>query len=259
MLRFVQDDAESQESVMRISERVSRVGSGQMGPLSHRLDCNVYLLDGGDECALIDAGGGVEPERIVANINKAGVTMDRVRWLLLTHAHADHAAGACFFQSHYNLEVISAAEAGPWIETGDEEATSIGPARKAGVYPADFIYSPCPVARGVREGDSLSVGSLEIRVLETPGHSRGHVSYLFDDNGQCSIFAGDVVFAGGKIVLQNIWDCSIQEYAATLEKLHYLRIERLYPGHGPALSSEAHRDIESAHIIFRNLGIPPNL
>jgi glyoxylase-like metal-dependent hydrolase (beta-lactamase superfamily II) len=245
---------------MKISERVSLVGSGQLGMrISQRLDCNVYLLDGGDECALIDAGGGVEPERIVANIEKAGVAMDRVRWILLTHAHADHAAGAHFFQSRYGLQVICAEEAVPWIETSDEEATSISLAREAGVYPADFVYTKCPVSRGVREGDIMNIGSLQIRLLETPGHSRGHVSYLFEDNGHCSLLSGDVVFAGGKIVLQNIWDCSIQDYAATMAKLHYLRIERLYPGHGPALLSEAHRDIESAHTIFRNLGIPPNL
>ena len=139
---------------MRISERVSLVGSGQLGMrISHRLDCNVYLLNGGAECALIDAASGVEPERIVTNIEKAGVAMNRVRWLLLTHAHADHAAGAHFFHNRYGMEAICAAEAVPWIAAGDEEATSIRLAREAVVYPSDFIYPPCPVAKGVHEGD----------------------------------------------------------------------------------------------------------
>ena len=56
---------------------------------SHPLDCNVFLLDGSTEHTLIDAGSGVEPKRIVANIEGAGVPPGRVKHVLLTHAHGD--------------------------------------------------------------------------------------------------------------------------------------------------------------------------
>lgn len=75
---------------MRISGRVSLIGSREMGFLaSHPLDCNVFLLDGSTEHALIDAGSGAEPEHIVANIEDAGVSSGRVKHVLLTHAHGD--------------------------------------------------------------------------------------------------------------------------------------------------------------------------
>ena len=245
---------------MQISERVRLVGSGELGfQTSHPLDCNVFLLDGGTEHALIDAGSGVEPERIVTNVERAGVPTDRVKHLLLTHAHGDHAAGARFFRDRLGVEVTCPEEAVPWLEQGDLEKTSLRLAKEAGVYPEDFRYDPCPVASAVADDHTITVGDLELRVLETPGHSRGHVSYLWTEDGRSSLFGGDTVFAGGKILIQNIWDCSLQDYAGTVRKLDGLRLDRLYPGHGPFLLSGAHRHVRRANVQFENLGVPPNI
>ena len=245
---------------MRISERVRLVGGGEMGfQTSHRLDCNVFLLDGGAEHALIDAGSGVEPERIVSNIERAGVSTDRVKYLLLTHTHGDHAAGARFFRDLLGVEVTCPKEATPWLEQGDLEKTSVRLAREAGVYPEGFRYDPCPVASPVADNDTITVGDMELRVIETPGHSRGHISYLWTEDGHSALFGGDTVFSGGRILVQNIWDCSLQDYSKTVRKLDGLHVDRLYPGHGPFLLSEAYRHIRRANLVFENLGVPPNL
>ncbi|SDE10366.1 Glyoxylase, beta-lactamase superfamily II [Paenibacillus sp. UNCCL117] len=245
---------------MRIAERVYLVGSGKFGmELSEPTDCNVYLLDGGEECALIDAGGGLEPERIEAHIEASGFRMERVRTLVLTHAHADHAAGAAYFQKTYGMKVIAAAEAAPWLEGGDMDKTSLRHAQRGGVYPPGFVFPPCPVARTVREGDEIAIGDLTLRVIDSPGHARGHICLLWEEGGQRSLFAGDTVFAGGKVVIQYIWDCRIDEYAATLAKLHALGADRLFPGHGPFLLARAHAHIERAHACFERLEVPPNL
>lgn len=245
---------------MRIADRIFLVGSGKYGmQLSAPMDCNVYLFDGKTECALIDAGSGMEPERIVENIGRAGIGMDRVKHLLLTHAHGDHAAGAHYFRSRYGMQVVSSAESAPWLEEGDMDKTSLNAAKAAGVYPSDFAFPACPVDRMVKEGDIVRIGDAVLRVVDTPGHSRGHVSYLLEERGRKSLFSGDVVFAGGKIVLQNIWDCFIQDYAESIAKLAALGIERLYPGHGPFLAEAAGTHIEKANQCFARLEIPPNL
>jgi glyoxylase-like metal-dependent hydrolase (beta-lactamase superfamily II) len=132
-------------------------------------------------------------------------------------------------------------------------------AKEAKVYPEDFAFKPCAVESPVEENDVVKVGELELKVLKTPGHSRGHVCYLWTDNGYSSLFSGDTVFAVGKVVIQNIWDCSIQDYADTTRKLSGLRIDRLYPGHGPFLLSQAYQHIERANQHFESLGVPPNL
>lgn len=245
---------------MKIADRIYLVGSGKFGmELSDPTDCNVYLLDGGGECALIDAGGGIDPERIVENIRQDGFSMDRIRYCLITHAHADHAAGARFFHDNYGIEVIMAQEAAPWLESGDVQKTSVEQAKRGGVYPADYRFPACPVARAVTDGERIAVGEIELTVIDSPGHSRGHVCYLWETAGRRSLFAGDTVFAGGKVVVQYVWDCIIAEYADTVGKLHELNIERLFPGHGPFLLSRAHAHIAKAHQCFERLEIPPNL
>ncbi len=245
---------------MRLTDRIYLVGSGKYGmQLSAPMDCNVYLLDGGTECALIDAGSGMDPERIVDNVERCGVGMDRVKHLLLTHVHGDHAAGSYYFSNRYGMKVTAAAEAAPWLENGDMDKTSLNAAKQAGIYPHDFSFPACQVDCAVTEGDQIQIGDISLGVWDTPGHARGHVSYSFEESGIKHLFAGDVVFSGGKIVVQNIWDCILQEYAESIAKLADLRIDRLFPGHGAFLLEGAFHHIDIAHACFKRLEIPPNL
>ncbi|WP_214628851.1 MBL fold metallo-hydrolase [Paenibacillus agaridevorans] len=245
---------------MKLREGLWLVGSGQFGfEMTHRLDCNIYLIGDGDEYALIDAGAGVDTELLLSSIASTGVPASRIRKLLLTHAHADHAAGAAALRQRLDLWTIAAKDAGPWIESADIDRTSIGAAVFAGVYPPDYLYPPCPIDETVSDGDIIEVGALSLKVIETPGHARGHISFALNEGDGMSLFAGDAIFAGGKIVLQQIWDCEIDAYARTIARLNDLRIKRLYPGHGPFLLSAADRHIAKAYDCFEKLELPPNL
>ena len=64
--------------MVRITRDVYMVGSGQLG-LSNALDCHVYLLDGGEALALIDAGGGRKPERTHAGKDRSWCKRPRCR------------------------------------------------------------------------------------------------------------------------------------------------------------------------------------
>jgi glyoxylase-like metal-dependent hydrolase (beta-lactamase superfamily II) len=254
---------------MKLSPRIHLVASGDTGfRLTSRFDCNVYLLDGKTELALIDAGCGMEPERIVRQIESSGLDIQKLKTVLLTHAHGDHAGGAFFWHKKYSAQIFCAGEARPWIESGDLEKTSLAPAIKAGIYPPDCRMAPCPIARELQGGDEIRIGDLTLGVLPTPGHARGHIAFVLDNepgenhaqnSGGRALFGGDLIFAGGRISLINTWDCSIPEYAESIARLHPLKIERLFSGHGAALLADARRDIERAHAHFLRLGVPPTL
>ncbi len=80
---------------MRLTNHVYLVGSGSEGfRMTDDLDCHVYLIDGGSELAVVDAGSGMGVPQIVQNIRKDGCDLERVVHLLLTHAHMDHVGGA---------------------------------------------------------------------------------------------------------------------------------------------------------------------
>jgi glyoxylase-like metal-dependent hydrolase (beta-lactamase superfamily II) len=243
---------------LKITERVHLVGSGKAGfNLTDPLDCHVWLIDGGDEYALIDAGAGVAPEEIVARIEEDGLDPGRVRHLLLTHAHADHSGGAAALRERLGLTVAGSAETAAWVSAGDEEKISLDAARRAGVYPPGYRFTACPVDTVLGDGDRYRVGDLDLTAIATPGHSAGMLSYLFDENGRRSAFTGDTIFAGGRILLQDIWDCSVQESCRSIERLFELELHGLYPGHQAFAVQRGHEHVAAAMAKIAQL-LPPD-
>jgi hydroxyacylglutathione hydrolase len=112
--------------------------------------------------AAIDAP---EADPILAALRDKGW---RLTDILITHHHADHTAG---------VETLKK-------KTG---STVYGPAREAGLIPGLDVE--------VKEGDTVAVGHADGHVIETPGHTRGHVSYYFPD--EAAVFVGDTMFSVG--------------------------------------------------------------
>lgn len=245
---------------MKIADRVHIVASGRLGfGLTDDFDCHVYLLDGGSEYALIDAGGGRDVPGIVAQIEWDGLDPKRVRKLLLTHGHADHAAGAAAVREQFGLRVFASPVVAGFVTKGDEQAISLDAARRAGGYPADFVLHPCPVDGELADGAEVQVGDLTLTVLNTPGHATGHISFLLRQGPRLSVFCGDAVFFGGKILLQHTWDCSLQESIASVERLAALPIDGLYPGHLTFTVRNGRREVEKAMQSIATLLPPPQL
>lgn len=98
--------------------------------------------------------------------------LDREGWhlthILVTHHHADHVDGVLALKGQYG-------------------ATVVGPKREAAGIPGIDVE--------VVDGDPVAVGSLIGRVMETPGHTAGHIVYLFE--GERLLFAGDTLFVMG--------------------------------------------------------------
>ncbi len=91
-----------------LHENVTLIASGELA-LSHYLDCHVYLLHSEGECALVDAGSGVRPELLIENLREALEPDRRLRYLLLTHAHGDHAGGVHAIQKIWSVQVAASA------------------------------------------------------------------------------------------------------------------------------------------------------
>ena len=93
----------------------------------------------------------------------------RLTEVLLTHHHADHIQGV------------------PRLKEDFPELRVCGPAKEASRIPFLDVL--------VGEGDYASVGSLRAKVIETPGHTLGHVAYHFDEEEIA--FCGDTIFSLG--------------------------------------------------------------
>ena len=92
----------------------------------------------------------------------------RLTDILVTHHHADHTGGIAELKKKHNCRVVAPAGEATRIPLVDET---------------------------VRENDRVRVGGLEARVLETPGHTSGHISYVFPADKLA--FVGDTLFSIG--------------------------------------------------------------
>ncbi len=246
---------------MKLTERIYLVGSGSFGfDLTDPFDCHVYLLDGGDELALVDVGAGMGAEAILENVRREGFDPRRIRHLVLTHAHGDHAGGGASMRRLTDeAAVYVSRNRAQALREGDERAVSIDVAKTVGIYPPDYTLEPCEVEVELADGDTVVVGDLTLEVLDTPGHADGHVSLLVEHDGRRSLFAGDVIFFGGKILLQAIHDCRLDAQISSLRKLRDLRVDALFPGHLTLSLKDGQRHIERANEVLDRLLIPEQM
>lgn len=248
---------------MRLTSEVYLVGGGPgLGfGLSDDPDCHVYLVDGGDEYALVDCGmaAGASLDRIAANIAAEGLDPAKLRTLVLTHYHMDHAGGAARFRERFGLQVWAPRAAAEVLRTGDERAVALDVAKAAGLYAADYRFEPVAADRELDDGDVARIGGLELRVVDTPGHCDGHASYLLQGRERRYLFAGDAVFAGGRVVWQNTHDCSIQRTIASVDRLREEAFDALLPGHAAIVLDGGKRHVELAAAQGDRLFVPKNL
>jgi hydroxyacylglutathione hydrolase len=118
-----------------------------------------------------DASGAVaivdpaDPAPVIAAIDKQGGRLDLI---LLTHHHADHVAGTDAVRERFGAPVVGAA--------------------------ADARRLP-RLDRAVKEGDSVALGATSAAVIDTPGHTIGHIAFYFADGGV--LLSGDTLFSLG--------------------------------------------------------------
>lgn len=243
---------------MWLTDTVALVGSGDIGGMgiTHPLDCHVYLLDGGTEMALIDAGSGFDAARIVEQIDLQGVDIKRVNYLLLTHGHFDHAGGAHPLAQLLGLTVVCGAETARMLSSGDEIGTGLATARANGLYPADAHLLACPVDIVLEDNETLRMGEHTITAIASPGHSHDHMAYWLTDASPV-LFAGDTVFAGGRIALQALPDCRLDEYFDTVRRLAALPVAVLLPGHGLPILRNGGAHLRRALDCIDRLQMPP--
>ena len=246
---------------MKIVNGVHIIGSGRNGlGISNEYDCHVYLVHGGHEIALIDAGAGIDIQQMLDNAVAEGFRIDDISKVLLTHAHADHSGGCAALKSELGVSVIASSEAADLLRRGDEEGTGLTFARSAGWYPPDYHLQPCEVDVELEDGQTIGVGDLRLRAIKTPGHSRDSICYLMEgmDEVTC-LFTGDTVFLRGFISLLNAPGSSVQDYCQSIKKLAGLGVDALFPGHLGFCLRGGQEHINMAIEAFEDLPVPKSM
>lgn len=190
--------------------RITRVLAPNPSPFTGP-GTNTWVLDSAGEAVVIDPGP-VDASHERAIVTAVGA--HRVRAVLVTHTHPDHAPLA-------------------------------NPLAKTWAVPA-LGYQPGPDFEPdlrLGEGDLVECGQTRLEVIHTPGHSDDHLCFLVPSlqilGGETTeslhrresvLFSGDHIMGGSSVMIEDL-----VAYQRSLEKLRPLPIGRLYPGHGPEL------------------------
>lgn len=160
---------------------------------------NTTYLFPGPSPVLIDAGVG-HPDHIAAiEAALAGRELDLV---LVTHAHADHAAGVPALSLRWPRLVVRGGPGEPLLD-----------------------------------GELFDAGATSLCAVHTPGHAPDH--FCFFDEAARDLYCGDIARRGGTVVIPASRGGSLRDYLQSLRRVRDLNPERLFPAHGPAVSDPA--------------------
>lgn len=185
---------------------------------SGELAVNTYLVeDESTKKGFIVDPGGYNPQ-LSRTIEKEGID---IQYIILTHGHSDHISGV---QKHKEelpgTQVVADAAEIPMLADPNMNMSSM-------------MGNPVTVTPDitVKDGDTMTVGSLELKFLHTPGHSPGGMCIVIGN----TVFSGDTLFCGS-IGRTDFPGCSFDDISESIRKKLYVLPDdtQVFPGHmGP--------------------------
>lgn len=184
-----------------------------------------YLIHTSAGAILID---GTMPENaaaIVRNVVARGVKMRDVKYLLLSHAHFDHAGG---------LAALKRAS-GAKLVVGAADAAAVN----SGIPPGETNYGvirfpAAKVDRAIRDGERVTLGGVTLTAVATPGHTPGCTSWMMRLPGSKPLnvlFACSVTVAGNKLVGNRAYPGIVADFRRSFDKLGAMQADVVLPFH----------------------------
>ncbi len=194
--------------------------------VGRRLGVNVYLIDGGTEFALIDIGFLDAVDEIVEATRQMDFNLSTCKLLIATHADADHVQGAARAKELLKTKVAAHPDSVGPLESGDEIQT-FATIKAQGI---EIPMPPCKIDVLLKEGDTITVGDLQLEVWHTPGHTAGQLSFKMGN----LLFCGDNIYKDSCVgVIDAHHGSNIPDFLKSLKRIQADDAEFLLPSHGP--------------------------
>ena len=198
---------------------VKKIGEIVMIQLAD-IDSNIYLI--GD--TVIDTGTGFNFTRLKDVLRVFKMPMENVKRIINTHYHFDHIGGNGYFTGS---EI--------WVHEGDASVLENGDAE---IAVAEFFggkMHKMKVARKLKDGEKIKLGTMEFQIIHTPGHTPGSIC-LYEPN-QKLLITGDTVFSNA-VGRTDLEGGDFEQLKNSLSKLSKMDIQKILPGHGSIVEKD---------------------
>ena len=179
----------------------------------------VAHLEGRSDAVVIDPG--LEPNQIIACLERDKLTPAAI---LITHGHSDHIGGNARLKARWpDCPIV--------IGHGDAPKLTDPELNLSAAFGVRLLSPPADVL--LRDGDFYDAAGMRFEVREIPGHSSGHIVFIWKGATPYVVFGGDVLFAGS-IGRTDFPDGSFEQLATGIHaKLFTLPDDTIVlPGHG---------------------------
>ena len=209
-----------------------------------------YIIQSSDEFFLIDTGLKSNGSDVKKAFKTLGFKIENIKAILLTHWHNDHTAGTSQVKQWSNCQTLVHALEQPYFEKKQSNPfrrlADLIPERGALILFKGLIGDTVP--KKVKIDQTVSDGEVlfeRFEVIETPGHTDGHVSYF--DRQTNTLFAGDslaVVNKRLRLMARSVTPDKPSSIQSIIKSLQNREIDCICPGHRQPLMENVEAEIK---------------
>jgi metallo-beta-lactamase class B len=178
------------------------------------------VIEAPDGLILIEGHAGLSFEREWAAMEAVGLDPRRVKYVLATHEHGDHAPGAYLWRVVTGAKFACSEEMAYTLQHHIPGNTGYG------------LHPPVPTDVKIAEDSEINLAELKVRALRIPGHTAGSMAWHFRKSGKTFVAFGDLIMPLGVLGYSGSVNFSATDVLASLRKLRDLKADIVLPGHG---------------------------